>query len=87
MASIMLSERQPFQPNDFVQIDGHRGNVVRLTSRATILLSPGGNHVRIPNATVFKSRTVNFTRNSERRFEFELSVDNRRVSAMEAHSL
>jgi small conductance mechanosensitive channel len=48
--------------------------VIRLTSRATILLSFDGNHIRIPNAIVFKSRIVNFSRNAERRFTFELGV-------------
>jgi small conductance mechanosensitive channel len=49
-------------------------NVIRLTSRATILLSFDGNHIRIPNATVFKSRIINYSRNAERRFNFALSV-------------
>ncbi len=61
IASILLSLRNPFQVNDFVSIDGndfvsidgHQGNVLRLTSRATILMSPDGNHIRIPNAMVF----------------------------------
>ena len=74
IASVMLSIRQPFRPNDTVEINGDTGKVIRLTSRATILLSFDGNHIRIPNATVFKSRIVNFTRNAERRFTFALSV-------------
>ena len=74
IASIMLSIRQPFRPNDTVEINGDTGKVIRLTSRATILLSFDGNHIRIPNATVFKSRIVNFSRNAERRFKFPLSV-------------
>jgi small-conductance mechanosensitive channel len=74
IASIMLSIRQPFRPNDTVEIEGDTGKVIRLTSRATILLSFDGNHIRIPNATVFKSRIVNFSRNAERRFTFALSV-------------
>ncbi|UWR14608.1 mechanosensitive ion channel domain-containing protein [Sulfitobacter sp. M368] len=74
IASIMLSIRQPFRPNDTVEINGDTGKVIRLTSRATILLSFDGNHIRIPNATVFKSRIVNFSRNAERRFTFALSV-------------
>lgn len=74
IASIMLSIRQPFRPNDTVEIEGDRGKVIRLTSRATILLSFDGNHIRIPNATVFKSRIVNFSRNAERRFTLSLSV-------------
>jgi small-conductance mechanosensitive channel len=75
IASIMLSIRQPFRPNDTVEINGDQGRVIRLTSRATILLSFDGNHIRIPNATVFKSRIVNFSQNTERRFLFSLLID------------
>lgn len=83
IASIMLSIRQPFRPNDTVEIEGDTGKVIRLTSRATILLSFDGNHIRIPNATVFKSRIVNFSRNAERRFTFEAGV---RADADLAHA-
>lgn len=75
IASIMLSIRQPFRPNDVVEIDGDEGKVIRLTSRATILLSFDGNHIRIPNATVFKSRIVNYSQNNERRFMFRITID------------
>lgn len=74
IASIMLSIRQPFQPNDAVEIGGAEGKVIRLTSRATVLLSYDGNHIRIPNATVFGSQITNFSRNPERRFKFEIGV-------------
>ncbi|SDF31749.1 mechanosensitive ion channel domain-containing protein [Limimaricola pyoseonensis] len=75
VASIMLSLRQPFQPNDLVEIEGDTGRVIRLTSRATILLSLDGNHIRIPNFVVFKSRIINYTRNPERRFSFDIGID------------
>ena len=75
LASILLSLRQPFAPNDLVTIDGQQGKVVRLTSRATILLTLDGNHLRIPNATVFKATILNFTRNPERRFTFAVGID------------
>lgn len=75
IASIMLSFRQPFRPNDTVEINGDQGKVIRLTSRATILLSFDGNHIRIPNAVVFKSRIINYTQNAERRFMFSVMVE------------
>jgi small-conductance mechanosensitive channel len=75
ISSIMLSIRQPFRPNDHVVIDGREGRVVRLTSRATILMTMAGNHLRIPNAAVFKAVILNYSRNPLRRFEFELGVD------------
>jgi len=76
IASVLLSLRRPFAPNDHVLIEGVEGRVLGLTSRATIILTPEGNHVRIPNATVFKSILVNYTRKPERRFTFTVGVGN-----------
>lgn len=75
VSSLMLSIRQPFRANDHVVIEGNEGRVVRLTSRATILMTLEGNHLRIPNSMVFKAVILNYTRNPERRFDFELGVD------------
>lgn len=75
IASVMLSLRQPFRPNDYVDIEGSAGSVIRLTSRATILLDADGNHVRLPNSFVFKAKILNYTRNEERRFSFMLGID------------
>lgn len=94
ISSIMLSLRQPFRANDHVVINSHEGIVVRLTSRATILMTLDGNHLRIPNSAVFKGIILNYTTNPERRFEFELNVDAKDdpiaaiavgMEAMEAH--
>ncbi|MCV0382925.1 MAG: mechanosensitive ion channel [Erythrobacter sp.] len=75
VASLMLSLRQPFRANDWVLIDDLEGRVIRLTSRATILMTLDGNHLRIPNAQVFKAVITNFTTNPQRRFQFDLGVD------------
>jgi len=75
VASLMLSLRQPFRANDHVLIDDREGRVIRLTSRATILMTLDGNHLRIPNSTVFKAVILNFTTNPQRRFEFALGID------------
>lgn len=75
VSSLMLSLRQPFRANDQVRIDDFEGRVIRLTTRATILLTPEGNHLRLPNSTVFKAVILNFTRNPQRRFDFVLQID------------
>jgi small-conductance mechanosensitive channel len=75
IASILLSLRQPFEREDHIDIDGTEGKVMRLTSRATVLMSIDGNHVRIPNAKVYKSTIVNYTRNPLRRIDFDVGVD------------
>ena len=75
LATILLSLRQPFNPNDLVEVNGLRGRVIRLTSRGTTLLTLDGNHIRIPNQIIYKAVLTNYTRNSERRFSVDLIVD------------
>jgi small-conductance mechanosensitive channel len=74
IASILLSIRQPFAPNDHVIIEGYEGKITVLNSRATVITTLDGNEVRIPNATVYKANITNFSRSPERRFEFEIGI-------------
>lgn len=74
LAGVLLSLRQPFRVNDLVSITDHEGRVVRLTAREVVLLTFDGNHVRLPNSTVFKNVLVNYTQNSERLFYFTVEV-------------
>ena len=74
VAGLLLSLRQPFSPYDHIHVLDYEGHVIRLTSRATILMTLSGNHVRVPNADVFKSAVVNYSRNPERRFEFDIGI-------------
>jgi small-conductance mechanosensitive channel len=88
IASILLSLRNPFKTRDYVSIEGYEGSVARLTSRATILVSADGNHIRIPNAIVYKSVITNFSRNPLRRFEFEVGIDSEDdISNAQQHAL
>ena len=75
IASILLSLRQPFRPNDLVLIEGIEGHVTAMTSRATVLTTLESNHVRIPNATVFKAVITNYSREPSRRFDFRVGVE------------
>ena len=75
IASLLLSLRQPFSAGDHIAIENREGRVVRLTSRATILMTLDGNHLRIPNASVYKAVIVNYSRNPKRRFQFDVGVD------------
>lgn len=74
LAGILMSLRQPFAPRDHVVIDGNEGIIVALTSRATILMTLDGNHLRLPNALVFRGVTLNYTRNPSRRFDFDVGI-------------
>lgn len=75
IASILLSIRQPFRPLDHIVLENYEGLVMKLTSRESILMTLDGNHVRIPNATVYKGIILNYSRNPNRRFSFEVGID------------
>ena len=74
VAGLLLALQQPFAKDDFVEIGDDTGLVVRVSMRNTLLLTLDGNHVYVPNATVFKSVVHNLTRNPLRRFGFEVGV-------------
>lgn len=74
LASIFLSLQNPFRSGDLVEIAGVEGFVQALTTRATILMTLDGNHVQIPNATVYKSNISNFTSNPKRREDFLIGI-------------
>ncbi|MBK8972825.1 MAG: mechanosensitive ion channel [Hahellaceae bacterium] len=74
IASILLSIKQPFAPLDHIRIGEAEGRVISLNSRSTLLMNFEGNHIRIPNSQVYKATIVNYSRNPQRRFDFELGV-------------
>lgn len=76
LSGVLLALRRPFEPGDHVMVEGHEGRVVSLNSRATVLMTLDGNHLRLPNALVFKGVLLNYTRNPKRRLRFTLGVGN-----------
>ena len=74
IAGLLLSLRQPFAPGDHVVVDGHEGKVAALTTRSTTLITLDGNHLRLPNALVFKGVILNYSRNPQRRFTFQVGI-------------
>ena len=74
LASILLSIRNPFRAGDRIDVAGLVGVVQRVTTRGTILMTLDGNHVQIPNSTVYKSTITNYTANPSRRMEFTVGI-------------
>ncbi|MEL7543935.1 MAG: mechanosensitive ion channel domain-containing protein [Pseudomonadota bacterium] len=73
-ASMLLSIRRPFHTDDFVLIDGLEGIVQQMNTRSTVLMTRDGNHVQIPDATVFKNTIVNMSSSRNTRGSFDMSV-------------
>lgn len=74
LASILLSMRNPFRSKDFIEVAGHTGIVQQMNTRSTVLMTLEGNHIQIPNATVFKNTIINYTANPNRRSDFVVGV-------------
>ena len=74
LASIFLSIQKPFRTGDLVEIDSVLGFVQALTTRVTVLMTADGNHVQIPNATVYKVKIRNYTSNPNRRLDFVVGI-------------
>ena len=74
LASLLLSMRNPFAGGDMIEVAGHTGIVQNLNTRSTVLLTLDGNHVQIPNATVFKSTIKNYSSIPSRRAEFMVGI-------------
>ena len=74
LASLLLSTRNPFRSGDLIDVAGHVGIVQNLNTRSTVLLTLDGNHVQIPNATVFKSIIKNYSSIPSRRAEFLVGI-------------
>lgn len=74
LASLLLSIRNPFAMGDLVRIGDNEGIVRNLNTRSTRLFTLDGNHVQIPNATVYKSVITNYSTNPSRRSDFTLGI-------------
>ncbi|CAN5697704.1 mechanosensitive ion channel family protein [soil metagenome] len=74
LASVFLSLQPPFRTGDLIMIGEHVGYVERLTNRVTILISLDGNHIQIPNTTVYAATIRNFTSNPNRREDFVIGI-------------
>ncbi len=84
LASIFLSAQNPFRTGDLIDVGGTRGFVQTMTIRATILMTLDGNHVQVPNATIYKSDITNFSANPNDRMEFGVPIGlNDSISAVQ----
>lgn len=61
LASILLSVQRPFQGGDLIEVAGKKGFVQRVTTRGTLLMTLEGNHIHIPNSTIYKEALQNFS--------------------------
>ncbi|UTF58914.1 mechanosensitive ion channel family protein [Gilvimarinus sp. DA14] len=74
IASLLISMQRPFRLGDVIEVSGFRGVVQKVTTRGTTLVDFDGNHIQVPNATIYKSVIQNFSANPNVRGNFLIGV-------------
>lgn len=74
ISSLLLSIQKPFKIDDIIEVDGHLGVVKQVTARATTLVDFDGDHIQIPNSTVYKNVIRNVTANPNSRGKFIIGI-------------
>lgn len=74
ISGIILSIRHPFGIGDIIDTNGFYGRVEKLNLRNTILRTPQGQVIYIPNKKVFENPLQNFTKTGERRIDLACGV-------------
>ena len=74
LASVLISLQRPFRIGDLVKILDYTGFIQSVTSRGTVLMTLEGNHVQIPNSTVYKEVITNYSANPNIRLDFTVGI-------------
>jgi small-conductance mechanosensitive channel len=74
LSSLLLSMQRPFRLGDIIEVAGYLGVVNKMTSRATTLVDFNGDHIQIPNSTIYKNAIRNLTANPNMRGTFVVGI-------------
>ncbi len=74
VSGILLMVQQPFQIGDTIQVGEFTGKVSAISLRATEMYTLDGRLAIIPNADIFTSPIINFSRPTTRRVELSVGV-------------
>lgn len=74
ISGVILSIRHPFGVNDIIKTNDYYGKVEKLNLRNTLIRTPQGQTVFIPNKVVFESPMINYTKSGQRRIDLSVGV-------------
>lgn len=74
ISGVFLSIRHPFGKGDIIESQGHYGTVQKVNLRCTIIKTPQGQIVYLPNKDVYGEDLVNYSKNNERRIDLACGV-------------
>lgn len=74
LAGVMLAVRKPFMVGELIDAQDAFGKVFEINLRATLLDTPDGKRVILPNREVFTNRVTNHSRIGRRRVDVAVGV-------------
>ena len=74
VAGVLLQLQRPFTYGDQVSINDHEGTVHAIDSRIVTIITPAGETIKVPSATVIKSDINNYTQQGQRRTSLPVGV-------------
>jgi len=74
ISGILLSIRHPFGKGDIIESNDFYGTVEKINLRNTLVKTPQGQLVYIPNKVVYENPFINYTANHERRIDLACGV-------------
>lgn len=74
ISGVLLSVRHPFGIGDIIDTNGHFGTVQKLNLRNTVIRTPQGQIIYVPNKVVYENPFTNYTKTGARRIDLECGV-------------
>ena len=74
LAGLLILLRQPFEIGDQIVVNGFEGTVERIETRATILITYGGERIVIPNSDIYTNAVRVKTAHQFIRSEYDIGV-------------
>lgn len=74
LAGIILAFKSPFKLDDLIEVNGILGFVKDISIRETLIKTPDGKDVFLPNSIILKNPLFNFTIDGFLRYEFDVGI-------------
>lgn len=74
LAGIILAFKSPFQLDDLIEVNNIMGHVKDISIRETLIKTPDGKDVFIPNSIILKNPLFNYTIDGFLRYEFIVGI-------------
>lgn len=74
LAGIILAFKSPFKLDDLIEVNGIIGHVKDINIRETLVKTPDGKDVFLPNSIILKNPLYNYTIDGFLRYEFTVGI-------------